>query len=419
MRTLLTATNLIVGDELNVIREGYMLVEDGRIVEIGTGNRPTADRTIRLDKCAVIPGLINAHTHVGDSAFQDIGIGKTLDELFKPPDGLKHSLLRSTPQTLIKEACRDTIIDMLSSGITTFADFREGGVDGIKILHHALEGLRMRALIFGRPSYTFQTEELENNTALLPEEAIDSIEEADRMLHGYAPSAPNDLTDQALEQLASTAEKHGRFKATHAAEHPDSTAISKKRTGLSEVERAIKRFKADILVHLTYASQEDLKLVSTHGVSVVCCPSANALLGLNLPPIPEMLNQKTNVALGTDNTMLNPPSMMREMAFVLRMYGTNMLAERPITPREVLSMGTISGARALRIDNTTGSIKEGKSADIVVLDFDAPNLRYTQDVVAAVVHRARDMNVKLVMIGGEIVYDRDLEHTGRTSSEAA
>ena len=73
MRTLITAMNLIVGDEMSLLKDGYMLIEDGRIVEVDSGNPPPADRTMRFDSCTIIPGLINAHIHIGDSAFKDIG----------------------------------------------------------------------------------------------------------------------------------------------------------------------------------------------------------------------------------------------------------------------------------------------------------------------------------------------------------
>ena len=184
------------------------------------------------------------------------------------------------------------------------------------------------------------------------------------------------------------------------------------------MERALKHFEADLLVHLTYAKQEDLNLVARSSVSVVCCPSANATLDLRLPPIPKMLERKINVALGTDNVMFNPPDMLREMAFVMKAYRMERVAKNCLTPKEILMMATINGARALRIDDETGSIKEGKLADIVALDFDALNLRYTHDVLTAVVHRVHPDNVKLVLIGGEIAHDRDLKARRGTANEA-
>ena len=412
MKKLITARNLIIGDEMKLLKNGYLLIENGRIVEIGDGNKPIAGQSINLSKCTIIPGLINAHTHVGDSAFQDIGFGRTLEELFKPPHGLKHKLLSSAPQAAIIKACRETVFDMLHSGTTTFADFRENGAEGVKMLLRALEGIKMRVLIFGRPDHTFRPEELEANTAKLPKEALDSIEQVDRFICGYAPSAPNDYTDEALRQLASLARKHGKIRATHVAESPDSLKISKSRAGLSDVRRALSYFQADLLVHLVYVETEDLREVTEQGVSVVCCPSANATLGLRLPPIREMLDRKINVALGTDNVMLNPPDMLREMAFVLKMYRVGRMRENSLDSRDVLMMATINGARALKIHDNVGSINVGKSADIVALDFDAPNLRYCQDVLAAVVHRTRKENVRLVMINGEVVYDSNMEIQG-------
>jgi cytosine/adenosine deaminase-related metal-dependent hydrolase len=304
---------------------------------------------------------------------------------------------------------RDVIVDMLHSGVTAFADFRESGVEGVRMLLDAMNKLKIRALVLGRPNYAFTQRQLELNMGSFPEEALNSLKELLGIAYGFAPSSPNDLTDEALVQLALMAEKHRKFKATHAAENPESVNISRRRTGITEVERALKHFKADLLIHLIYATPKDIDLVADAGVSVVCCPRSSATLGLKLPPILEMLDREINVALGTDNVMLNTPDMLREMEFTLKAYSMSGSIKRRLSPREIFKMATINGARALRINGVTGSISEGKDADLVVLDFNAANLRYTKDVLTAIVHRARPDNVKLVLIGGEVVYDRDLE----------
>jgi cytosine/adenosine deaminase-related metal-dependent hydrolase len=409
MRTVIQSSAVIVGDNMEILEDGYVLIENRKIIEVSCGQPPRAERVLECRKCVVVPGLINAHTHIGDSAFKDSGYGKTLDELFRPPDGLKHRFLRETSKERIVEAIRDTITDMQCSGITTFADFREGEVKGVNMLLEAINKSKIRSTVLGRSSYAFTQEQLKLNEDSFPEEVLHPLEDLLKTVDGLAPSSPNDLTDVALSQIATIAKKYGKLKAIHVAEHPTSLSISKRRTGLTEVERALKHFEADLLVHLVYATPEDLDLVANNDVSVVCCPRSNAILGLKLPPIPEMIEKGINVALGTDNVMLNPPDMFREMEFALKAYSISGLAKTRLSPKEVLKMATINGARALGIENVTGSISERKDADLVILDFDAVNLRHTKDILVAVVHRARPSNVKFVLIEGEVVYDRYLE----------
>ncbi|MBS7622919.1 amidohydrolase family protein [Candidatus Bathyarchaeota archaeon] len=225
------------------------------------------------------------------------------------------------------------------------------------------------------------------------------------MVHGLAPSSPNDVTDEELDQLSSIAKRHGKLKATHAAESPHSEEASRRMSGSTEVHRAIHIFEADLLVHLTYASEQDLRLVAERGVSVAACPRANAALGLRLPPIPQMLDAGINVSLGTDNVMLNQPDMFREMEFTLKAYRIEKAAARPLKPIEVLRMATINGARTLGIEEETGSIDEGKSADLLIMNLDR-TLKNTQDLPTAIVHRAGAEDIDTVILRGEITYDR-------------
>ena len=401
MKTLLEAPFLLVGDELRLLRDGYILIDGNIISEVGKGKPPQAERRIRREESITVPGLINSHVHIGDSAFKDSGFGKSLDELFKPPNGLKHRLLKNTANDFVLKAIRDTLFEMLSSGTTTFADFREGSIAGVRLLLEALAKQKIRTLIFGRPNH-------DDTHETIPQSSLADTNELLQAVHGLAPSSPNDVTDETLRQLSRLAKQHSKLKTTHAAESPDSERISKSKSGLTEVQRAIDYFEASLLVHLTYASQQDLNLVAERGVPVVVCPRANASLGLRLPPVPEMLDAGINVCLGTDNVMLNQPDMFREMEFTLKAYRMEKAATRSLGPMEVLRMATINGAKALGISGETGSIEEGKSADLVIMDLDR-SLRNTQDLPTAIVHRAGAEDISSVILRGEVVYDRHME----------
>jgi cytosine/adenosine deaminase-related metal-dependent hydrolase len=99
----------------------------------------------------VIPGFINAHTHVGDSFAKDRGLNLPISELVEPPDGLKHKLLRTASKETIISGIKTTLKEMFSSGITSFVDFRESGEEGVKILKEALIDSPINAFICGRP----------------------------------------------------------------------------------------------------------------------------------------------------------------------------------------------------------------------------------------------------------------------------
>ena len=418
MKTLLQASFLLVGDEMRLLRDGYILIDGKTISEVGRGKPPQAERRIRREESIIVSGLINSHVHIGDSAFKDSGFGKSLDELFKPPNGLKHRLLKNTANDIVLKAIKDTLFELLSSGTTTFADFREGSIAGVRLLLEALTTQKIRALIFGRPNDA-QSEHHNDARETIPQSSLADINVLLQAVNGLAPSSPNDVTDETLRQLSRLAKQHSKLRATHAAESPDSEKISKSRGGLTEVQRAIDYFEASLLVDLTYASQLDLNLVAERGVPVVVCPRANASLGLRLPPVPEMLDAGINVCLGTDNVMLNQPDMFREMEFALKAYRMEKAAARSLDPMEILRMATINGAKALGISEETGTIEEGKSADLVIMDLNR-SLRNTQDLPTALVHRAGAEDISSVILRGEVVYDRHMGKRARakTSREA-
>jgi cytosine/adenosine deaminase-related metal-dependent hydrolase len=407
MKTLIEAPFLLSGDEMKLARQGYVLIDHDTIAEVGTGSRPQAEKTLRCEHSIIIPGLINSHIHLGDSAFKDAGSGKTLDELFKPPNGLKHKLLKAATRSLLLEATRHSLADMLRSGTTTFADFREGSIEGARILLETLREHDMRGIIFGRTDYNFSLDQLNDNKGTIPNSDLTTLHELLEMTQGIAPSSPNDATDAALKQLAEIATQHQRMKVTHAVENPHSEKISRERSGLTEVERAVRYLNVDLLVHLTYASQEDMNLVAARDIPVAVCSRANACLSLKLPPIKEMLDRGITVCIGTDNVMLNQPDMFREMEFTFKAYRIEKTATRHLRPIEVLRMATINGAKGLRIDHKTGSIAEGKSADLVIIDLDK-NLRDTKDLLTSLVHRTAAEDISSVIVRGKIAYDNHM-----------
>jgi cytosine/adenosine deaminase-related metal-dependent hydrolase len=294
---------------------------------------------------------------------------------------------------------------MLSSGITTFADFREGGASGIKLLKEVTDKICIRAYILGRPDFYFSENILEKNLSPLPSRILCELDDVFRLADGVGLSSPNEFTDIALKQVADKM-KGKKIISTHVCEHPKSSEVSFRRTGFGEVDRAIEFLKADYLVHLTYATERDLEKVAEASVPVVCCPRANAILGLKFPPIEKMIKQGIIVALGTDNVMINSPDLFREMDYVSKFIRAMDESPHFPSPMDVFKMVTINAAKALKIDDKVGSIAEGKLADLVLISCEDFNLRPIYDPFATIVHRARQDNIKMVMVNGEICIDR-------------
>ena len=128
---------------------------------------------------------------------------------------------------------------------------------------------------------------------------------------GVGISGPNEFSDSALQYFAKTK----NIRAIHSAETDESNKISKKISGKTETQRALLT-KPNFLVHMTYASKKDLVMVTKNKTSIVVCPRANGSLAEGIPDVNLMLDAGCNVAIGTDNVMINSPDIFREMDYL-------------------------------------------------------------------------------------------------------
>jgi cytosine/adenosine deaminase-related metal-dependent hydrolase len=321
--------------------EGRVVVEGGEIAAIEEAPVDGED--------VVCPAFVNAHTHLADSIAKEAGEGLTLEELVAPPDGLKHRLLRAASHEEKVTAIERSLSYMQAGGTATCLDFREGGVDGVDELRSAAMGRDLDPVILGRGT-------------------VDAMEVAD----GFGASGANDA-DFERERIATR--EAGKLFGIHAGEVDE-----------SDLNPALD-LDPDFLVHVVYPDPVHLERIEDSGVPIVLCPRSNLVTGVGLPPFSE-LARRTKLALGTDNVILNSPSMFREMAYTAK------LSE--LSTVEVLRMATVNGAEIAGLE--CGVIEEGRPAKLFVLDGDSDNLAGYQDPRGAVVRRAGHSDVKRTVL---------------------
>ena len=334
----LTGT-ILAGETFEPVR-GRVVVADGRVRAVEEAATESTD--------IVLPAFVNAHTHLGDSVAKEAAAGLGLEEAVAPPDSLKHRRLAAADRSTLVTAMRRTLRFVRRTGTVSCLDFRENGVAGARALREAAGPTDVDPFIFGS-----------GDAAVLG------------VADGYGASGAND--DDFADERAAAREAGVPF-AIHAGE-PDA----------SDIDPAL-GLEPDLLVHMVHAGPDHLRRLADRSVPVAVCPRANATLGVGTPPIRELLDH-TTVALGTDNVMLNPPSMFREMADTARRFD--------VTDREVLRMATTAGAEIAGLD--CGVVASGRRAALVVLDGDSDNLAGSVDPVRAVVRRATAADVDRVL----------------------
>ena len=353
-------------------------------------------KIINCEGLLLIPGLINSHTHIGDSIGKDIGLNKDPDSKIHPVFGIKQKILKKTPSKKLEQFMRKTVRSMIKKGITTFVDFREGGLEGVLLVRKVVDSMPIRSIILGRIEFYQSKNQIKKNIPI-PESYKKQLDILLKNCEGLGISGANENSDFTLNQLSKTK----KIRAIHSAETKESDLVSKQITKKTESARCM-LLKPNFLVHMTYASKNDLKLAAKNTNGIVVCPRANASLAEGIPDIEEMMKMKCNLAIGTDNVMINSPDLFREMDFLWK--ATMGIQKNRIDPKQILKMTTVNAGKLL--NKKIGCIKEGYLADGVFIKKHDLDLDPIHNPYASIVHRANENSIKAVMIGGKIIHGK-------------
>ena len=154
---------------------------------------------------------------------------------------------------------------------------------------------------------------------------------------------------------------------------------------------------------MTHASKKDLLLAKRSNTSIVVCPRANGALAEGIPDMNLMIRLGCNVAIGTDNVMINSPDMFREMDYLWKV--SMGMKKKRLSPKLILKMATVNASRMLK-NKRIGSIQTGNLADCVLIEKHSIDLEPMHNPHASIVHRASESMIRAVMIGGKIVFGK-------------
>ena len=405
MDLILYNISLLFGENLDYLDNGYIIIKNGKIKDIGSGLYRGKNDGPMYDGEGILacPGFVNAHTHIGDSIGKDIGIDSSFDSRIHPIHGIKNKILQKSDRKHLIKFMRSSLISMMRNGIVAFADFREGGLQGMDQIKDATSGLSIKSIVLGRPEHYFDiSRDFYNNPKFDPN-VIELIRNILKFADGLGISGANENTDGSLNQYRKIIQKKSLKKkyliGIHSSESPESVKKSMAITGKSEVQRIIANLRPNFVVHLTNASDADIKLVAKKNIGVVVCPRANSTLGVGIPKIAKMLNFGCCVGIGTDNIMINSPDMFRELDFIWKLNRS--LSDKPISAREILKMATVNGGKILGINS--GAIMVGYAADIIFIDKNNLDISPMHEPHTSIVHRVNTHAVQNVMIDGKFV----------------
>jgi 5-methylthioadenosine/S-adenosylhomocysteine deaminase len=230
-----------------------------------------------------------------------------------------------------------------------------------------------------------------------------------------APHAPYTVSDSSLRKISTLAAELDIPVHIHLHETRGEIERSMTEHGVRPLERLARLGLVGpslVAVHAVHLEDAEIDLLAKQGASVVHCPSSNLKLASGFAPVHSLLQKGVNVALGTDgaasNNRLDMFQEMRTAALLAKAVGDDAQA---MPAHAALRAATLCGAKALGLEKITGSIEPGKAADLIAVDFSAPELSPCYDVVSHLVYAAGRENVSHVWVAGRLLMrEREIEN---------
>ncbi len=408
--TLIHARWIIPVEPDNTVLDYHSLViRDNHIEDIlpsaQAREKYTASREYDLGQHALIPGLINCHTHAAMSLFRgladDLPLMQWLNDHIWPAES------RWVNEEFVHDGSRLAIAEMISSGTTCFNDmyfFPDQTAD-------AAIDAGIRACI-GMILIDFPTA-----WAADPQEYIDKGEAVhDKYRHAplirtaFAPHAPYTVSDEPLRRIGVLAEELDVQIHVHVHETADEIASSLENYGQRPIERLrdLGLLSQRLLaVHMSRLEDTDIELAATYGVNVVHCPQSNLKLASGFCPVGKLLAAGINTAIGTDGAASN-----NDLDLLGEMHTTALLAKvvandcTVVPAATALRMATLHAARALAMEDQIGSLETGKQADVVAVNLDALHSQPVYDPVSQLVYAASREQVSHVWVAGKLLLEK-------------
>ncbi len=384
-----------------IFERGSVVIKGDKITAIGKDVEERADTVIDARGKAVLPGLINAHTHLSMTLLRGIADDMPLMEWLE-------TKIWPTEKNLTAQDCYLGALlgclEMIKSGTTCFADqyfFMED-------VARAVEEAGLRAML----SYgiiELDDPKRRESELRVGEKLVKTCQGAagGRIQTMFGPHSSYTCSPECLMQVKELAKKYKVGIHVHISESQDEVDKIMNKYGKRPVEHlnSLSFLGPEVLAaHCVWLNEQEIAIIRKQGVKPVHNPVSNMKIACGVAPVSEMLVAGIPVALGTDGAASNNSlDMFNEMKFAALLSKIHTLDPTTLPAQVALEMATINGAIALGLQEKIGSLEVGKKADIVVVDMKKPHLAPLHNVISHLVYSAIGSDVDTVIVDGKVI----------------
>lgn len=408
---------LILNNKKNeIIKDGYIFIENDNISEIGQDKSRSielenqADELIDANGKIVLPGLVNAHTHLFQTYMRGLADDKPLFNWLKE-EVWPFAILMEEEDFYL--AALIGSLENLKSGATSVID--QHYIHTYKTTSEKVYKAMEKSGIRGNLCRVFADRGYEEKLSEEPAVILSELEKTYESWHGkengrltmsLGPINPWGVTPETMVKTKNFAKSRGLKYQIHTAETTGVVQTSLDNYGLRNVDffDSIGILDENTqLTHSVWLNPLEIETVKNRGSMVVHCPVANMYLASGVAPVPEFRRAKIPVALATDGPgSNNSQDMLGTLKYTALLQKVHTLNAQVLYPEDVLEMATLGGARAMGMDNI-GYLEEGMKADIILVDWKKPHIAPVHKPVSAIVYNANGNDVDTVIVDGKIV----------------
>ncbi|WP_320044603.1 amidohydrolase [uncultured Desulfobacter sp.] len=402
-------TLLTMEQGLPVIENAMVRIKGNKIAQCGPAvPGQSYEGATLIDACGgiIMPGFVNGHTHTPMSMFRgladDLPLDVWLHEHIFPAEA------RDVNPESVAQWAAHSCREMLAGGITTCCD-------GYFFESHAAQAMAATGIraVAGQGVIDYPAPGVPDPSNNIGH-AKEFIERTRPLSPRVTPSvfchSPYTCSKQTLVAGKTLARDHGVLFQIHAAETRAEPGMIKGNNDLSVIAYLDNLGILDpdtLLVHCVWVDEKDIEIIAKRGCGVIHCPESNMKLASGVAPVPDMTAAGLTVGLGTDGCASNnDQDMFSEMDTAAKLHKAVRLDPCVMDARTCLKMATIDGAKALGMGDVTGSIRPGKAADIIVVDTTGLHMTPMHDPYSGIVYAARASDVLLVMVDGNVRFEK-------------